>query len=75
MVHPLGRVDGLPEADGEDNGAVPLDGDGDRHVDGGQHADGVDGVQEVGEQVDVQIGRQVKRSGKDVKGILLLVVL
>ena len=34
VVHALGGVDGLPQADGEDHGAVSLHGDGDRHVDG-----------------------------------------
>ena len=52
----LRAVDGLAVVDGVVDRDVPLEGDADGHVDGGGDGDGEAGVEEVGKEVDVDIG-------------------
>ena len=55
----LWPVDGLAVVDGVVHGDVPLEGDADGHEDGGGHGDGEEGEQEVREQDQVQLRRQL----------------
>ena len=58
-------VDGLTIVDGVVHGDVALERDAHGHEDGGGHGDGEEGEQEVREQDEVQLGRQLMREERE----------